>query len=163
MVSRFHRSRLTDCHSRLTLRLLLQRAGISCPRVGVGKQSEGCWSPVLLVDKLAPLGIINKNVSPESYDALTGGYEFGGPIITISRCGAHQLCQFGDEPEAEIFSKSKTEFFWKGGEDFIPIMFVQGSSGKAVKLIFNDYDMKFAAPRAKDKAEAKVENSFAIR
>ena len=42
-------------------------------------------------------------------------------------------------------------------------MFVQGSSGKAVKLIFNDYGVEFAAPRAKDKAEAKVENSFAIR
>ena len=65
------------------------------------------------------------------------------------------------QPDAEMFPESDTEFFLKVVD--AQITFVKDSSGKAVKLIFNDYDMKFAAPRAKDKAEAKVENSFAIR
>jgi len=103
---------------------------------------------IYLANKLAPLAVVNTNVSPKSYDALTGRYEFEGGILTISRRGTHLFAQIADDPESEIFPKSDTEFFWKGGEDFIPFTFVKDSSGKAVKIIFDWCGMEFAAPRA---------------
>ena len=116
-------------------------------------------------DKLAPLPILNTNVSSKSYDALTGRYDFippqdwrpyWGHILTISRRGTHLFSQFGDGPEQEMFPKSKTEFFWKEGGD-AGITFVKGNRGKAVKLIFYKSGMDVIAPRVKDIAEAKVD------
>ncbi|HEY1663879.1 MAG TPA: serine hydrolase [Verrucomicrobiae bacterium] len=108
---------------------------------------------IYLADKLAPLAIVNTNVSPKSYDALAGRYELEGGIVTISRRGTHLFAQMPGETEAEIFPKSDTGFFWKGGEDFIPFTFVKDSSGKAVKVIFNWCGMEVAAPRVKDGAD----------
>jgi hypothetical protein len=52
--------------------------------------------------------------------------------------------QLDDEPEVEIFSKSETEFFWKGGEDFIPITFVKD---KVTKAIQHQYGQTIDAPK----------------
>ncbi len=103
---------------------------------------------IFLVDKLAPLPIVNTNVSPKSYDALAGRYEIMGAILSISRENTHLFIQLGDQPEAELFPKSDTEFFCKVVD--ASCTFVKDRGGKAVKLIF-DYDsMKFVCPRAKD-------------
>ena len=111
---------------------------------------------MFLADKLAPLPIINTNVSPKSYDALTGLYEVAGKIMTISRRGPHLFEQLGDEPETEIFPESDTKFLVKGVD--VQFTFVKDSSGKAVKLIFPTGDgIDLAAPLAKDIAEAKVD------
>ena len=115
---------------------------------------------IYLAAKLTSLDIVNTNVSPKSYDALTGRYEIGNMgDLTISRRGTHLFVHLADDPEGEveIYPASTAEFFWKGGEDFIPITFVKDSSGKAVKLIFNYYGMEFACPRIKDSAEANVD------
>jgi len=120
---------------------------------------------IYLADKLAPLPIVNTNVSSKSYDALTGHYDFIPPqdwrpywgyILTISRRGTHLFSQFGAGPEQEMFPKSKTEFFWKEGGD-AGITFVKGSRGKAVNLIFYKSGIDVIAPRVKDIAEAKVD------
>jgi CubicO group peptidase (beta-lactamase class C family) len=105
---------------------------------------------IYLADKLAPLNTVDTNISPESYDALTGRYKLQNGIITISRRGTHLFARMGDEAEAEIFPKSDTEFFWKGGEDFIAFTFVKNNSGKAAKVIFDWCGMELAAPRMKD-------------
>ena len=105
---------------------------------------------IYLADKLAPLPIVNTNVSPKSYDALTGRYDFGiqGLILTISRRGMHLFSQSTDgQPEAEIFPKSDTEFFSKlGGQ----ITFVKDSSGKVVKIIAHGGGLDLDAPRVQD-------------
>jgi len=108
---------------------------------------------IYLADKFNPLPIINTNVSPESYDALTGRYELRGKILTVTRRGAHLFRQWDNQPEKEIFPESTTEFFQKEGGT--SITFVKDTSGKAVKLIYhnNDYGFDFVAPRVKGIAE----------
>jgi CubicO group peptidase (beta-lactamase class C family) len=102
---------------------------------------------IFLADKLAPLPIVNTNISPKSYDALTGPYELTGAIMTISRRGPHLFVQVGDELEAELFPESDIKFFSKTGTQ---ITFVKDGSGKAVKLIFHTYGgIGLVAPRAK--------------
>ena len=91
---------------------------------------------IFLADKLARLPIVNTNISPKSYDALTGPYELTGAIMTISRRGPHLFVQVGDELEAEIFPESDIKFFSKTDTQ---ITFVKDGSGKAVKLIFHTY------------------------
>lgn len=93
---------------------------------------------IFLADKLAPLPIVNTNVSPKSYDALAGRYDLGiqGFIVTISRRGAHLFAQTANGaepgPEDEIFPDSDTEFFSKFGGR---VTFVKDSSGNVVKII----------------------------
>jgi CubicO group peptidase (beta-lactamase class C family) len=93
---------------------------------------------IYLADKLAPVPNVNTNVSPKSYDALTGRYDSGiqGVIVTISRRGTHLFAQTANGPEMgpeeEIFPKSDTEFFSKFGGQ---ITFLKDRSGKVVKII----------------------------
>jgi CubicO group peptidase (beta-lactamase class C family) len=100
---------------------------------------------VFLADKLAPLPTVNTNVSPKSYDALTGRYDLWGSIMTVNKRNTHLFEQIADGPEREIFPKSETEFFWMGMD--VQITFVKDSSGKAVKLILHNYGMDLDAPR----------------
>jgi len=109
---------------------------------------------IFLAEKLAPLPIVNTNVSPNSYDALTGRYDPGiqGIILTISRRGTHLFAQTADGPEAEIFPSSDTEFFSKTGGQ---ITFVKDSSGKVVKIIGYGDGSDVVAPRVNDVVEEK--------
>jgi CubicO group peptidase (beta-lactamase class C family) len=103
---------------------------------------------IYLADKLAPLPIVNTNVSPKSYDALTGRYGLGGEIWTISKRGPHLFFQRGDQAEeVEVFPASETEFVWDGA--YAQFTFVKDSSGKAVKLIIHQHGIEMDAPRAK--------------
>ena len=110
---------------------------------------------IFLADKLAPLPTVNTNVSPKSYDALTGRYKFQGDIITIGRRGPHLFAQYADQPEAEIFPESESEFFVK--EDDTRFTFVKDGSGKAVKLIFHKIGLDVNAPKTKNITDAKVD------
>lgn len=122
----------------------------------IPKLLAGQLGKIFLADKLAPLPIVDTNVSPKSYDALTGLYKLSGKIMTISRRGPHLFEQLGDEPEIEIFPESDTRFFVKGAD--VQFTFVKDSSGKAVKLIFRTGDgIDLAAPLAKDITEVKVD------
>jgi hypothetical protein len=110
-------------------------------------------------DKLAPPPIVNTNVSPKSYDSLTGRYNLGfegeNLTITISRRGTHLIAQLADHPEREIFPESDTEFFSKVVN--AQITFVKDRSGKAVKLIFHQDGLDQDASREKDIAETEVD------
>lgn len=108
---------------------------------------------IFLADKLVPLPIINTNVSPNSYDALTGRYDLGiGVILTISRRDTHLFAQTAGAPDDELFPMSDTEFFSKlGGQ----ITFVKDSSGKVVKIIGHGCGSDVVAPRVNDVVEEK--------
>ncbi len=119
---------------------------------------------IFLADKFAPLPIVNRNVSPKSYDALTGHYDLisgqvlgpeDGVILSINRRGPHLFGQYGEEPEVEIFPETDTEFFVKGAD--AQITFVKDSNGKVVKLILHNNDIDLDALLVKDIAEAKVD------
>jgi len=116
---------------------------------------------IFLADKLAPLPIANTNVSPKSFDALTGRYDPGikGVIVTISRRGTHLFAHTAEGPEDEIFPKSDTEFFSKFGGQ---VTFVKDSSGKVVKIIGHTDGsaalwpgVVLVAPRLNDSVEEK--------
>src|SRR5262249_4320477 len=104
---------------------------------------------IFLADKLAPLPTLNSNVSPNSYDVLTGRYDPGiqGVIVTISKQGTHLFAQTADGPEDELFPRSVTEFFSQSGGE---ITFVKDSSGKVVKFIGNSQGSDVVAPRVND-------------
>jgi hypothetical protein len=110
---------------------------------------------IFLADKLAPVPVVNTNVSSGSYDALTGRYELEGAIMTISKRGTRLFEKFGGEPEEEIFPESSTEFFLKVVD--AQITFVKDGSGKAAELILHQNGFDLAATRANDIAEAKVD------
>ena len=74
---------------------------------------------IFLADQLAPQeAIVNTNVSPKSYDVLTGRYVVKGAVMTISRRGTHLFLQFADQPEAEIFPESDDQLLLerRGGQ-----------------------------------------------
>jgi len=122
---------------------------------------------IFLADKLAPLPAVNPSVSPKSYDALTGRYDFlpgpfigpdGGEILTISRRGPHLFLREAGHSEDEgdeIFPQSDTEFFTKVKGVDAQITFVKDSSGNAVKLIIHKNGIEWDATRVKD-ATGKV-------
>jgi CubicO group peptidase (beta-lactamase class C family) len=103
---------------------------------------------IFLADKLVPLPVVNTNVSPESYGALTGRYELAGKIMIISRRGTHLISQYSGQTEFEIFPKSNTEFFLKAFD--AQITFVMDKSGKAVKFITHQGGDDLEATRLKD-------------
>jgi len=118
---------------------------------------------IFLADKLAPLPIVNTNVSPSSYDALTGRYGpwLPGVNLTIRKGGTHLYGQIAEGPEmgaeAELFPKSDTEFFSKTGAQ---ITFVKDTSGKVVKIIVHGTvlfwgEVDLVAPRVNDVVEEK--------
>ena len=109
---------------------------------------------IFLADKLASLPIVNTNVLPNSYDALTGRYEFLGKILTISRRGTQLFAKNADHPERELFPESDTKFFSKVVD--AQITFVKDSSGKAVKLIVHQNGLDVVAVRAKDSTASGV-------
>lgn len=103
---------------------------------------------IFLADKLEPLPIVNTSVSPKAYGTLTGHYELMGAILTISRRDTHLFIKLGEQPEAELFPASATEFFCKTAD--VSCTFVKDRSGKAVKLILNYDSIAFVAPRVQD-------------
>jgi CubicO group peptidase (beta-lactamase class C family) len=122
---------------------------------------------IFLADKLVPLPIVNTNVSPKSYEALTGRYDLipdfipgqvagpdGGVIVTISRQGTHLFGQAAGRPEVEMFPESDTEFFAKFEDSHFEeshITFVKDNSGKAVMLILHENGLDLDAPRENEK------------
>ncbi len=113
---------------------------------------------IYLADKLAPLPIVNTNVSPSSYEGLTGRYGpwLAGVNLTISKGGTHLYGQIAEGPEmgpeAELFPNSDTEFFSKTGAQ---ITFVKDTSGKVVKIIVHGTvlfwgEVDLVAPRVND-------------
>jgi CubicO group peptidase (beta-lactamase class C family) len=86
---------------------------------------------IFLADKLAPLPTVNTNVSPKSYEALSGRFalEKLGVILNINRRGTHLFEQIAGGTEREIFPKSDIEFFVKGVDT--QITFEKDSGGKA--------------------------------
>ncbi|MGO8701583.1 MAG: serine hydrolase [Limisphaerales bacterium] len=112
-----------------------------------------------LGEKLAPRGghEVSTNISPAALDAVAGRYDYGGPILTVTKEGSRLYAQLGDQPRFEIFPKSDTEFFWKVAD--AQVTFVKDNRGKVVKAVHHQNGSIINAPRLEDLKEAKVDSA----
>jgi CubicO group peptidase (beta-lactamase class C family) len=110
---------------------------------------------IYLADKLAPLPVADTNVSANAFDAYVGRYDYGGPIMTISRQGNHLYAQLAGQPKFEIYPASDSKFFWKVTE--AEVTFVKDKDGKVIKALHQQNGSVIDAPRLPDEKEAKVD------
>ncbi|SPE60814.1 Beta-lactamase (modular protein) [Verrucomicrobia bacterium] len=97
----------------------------------------------------------NQTVSAKSFDALVGRYDYGGPIMTVTKEGDHLFAQLSGQPRFEIFPRSETEFFWKVAD--AQVTFVKDNQGKVIKAIHHQNGNTLNAPRLADLRETKVD------
>ena len=94
------------------------------------------------------------SLSSEVLDRYTGRYDYGGPILTVTREGNRLFAQLTGQPRFEIFPKSETEFFWKIVE--AQVRFVQDSQGQVVKAIHRQGGTVIEAARLEETRVAQV-------
>lgn len=107
--------------------------------------------------QLEPRPVIksNSDLSIAALDAVTGRYDYGVGIITITREGRRLFAKLGEQPRAELFPKSDTEFFWKVVD--AQVTFVKDKQGNVTKAIHHQNGQTINAPKLKDIAQAKVD------
>jgi CubicO group peptidase (beta-lactamase class C family) len=110
---------------------------------------------IYLADKLAATPTANTNVSPKAFDAVAGRYDFGGPILTVTKEHDHLFAQLSGQRSLELFPSSETDYFCK--EVDAQITFVKDEDGKVVKAIHHQNGLTLYAPRLADLVEAKVD------
>jgi len=107
------------------------------------------WRPTILA---------NKSVSTQALDACTGRYDYGGPILTVTREGARLFAQLSGQGKYEIFPKSETEFFWQVVD--AQVTFVKDEKGKVIKAVHRGAGVGVInAPRLPDQAVARIETA----
>jgi hypothetical protein len=104
-----------------------------------------------------PTHQVNLKVSPETFDALVGRYDYGGPVLTVTREGGRLYSQLTGQARFEIFPESETNFFWKVAD--AQVTFVKDGRGKVTKAIHHQNGQIIHAPRLEDLKEAKVDPS----
>jgi hypothetical protein len=87
-----------------------------------------------LGEELAPRAVnTTMSISPKALDAITGSYDYGGPVLRVTVEDGHAYAQLSGQPRFEIFPRSETEFFWKVVD--ARVTFVKDESGKVVKAV----------------------------
>jgi CubicO group peptidase (beta-lactamase class C family) len=112
---------------------------------------------IYLGEKLGPRPThrVDPSVSPETFDALAGRYDFGTAILIVTKEGRHLYAQLGGQSRFEIFPESDTQFFWKVAE--AQVTFVKDQQGKVVEAVHRQNGRTIHAPRLADLKEAKVD------
>jgi len=87
-------------------------------------------------------------------EALVGRYDYGGPVLTVTRDGNRLLAQLTGQPQFEIFAKSADTFFWKVVE--AEVRFVANETGQVLKAIHQQGGAVIEAPRLTDEPVVKV-------
>lgn len=87
-------------------------------------------------------------------ETLVGRYDYGGPILTVTRDGDRLFAQLTGQPPFEIFAKSADTFFWKVVE--AEVRFVKNEAGQVVKAIHQQGGAVIEAPRHTDEPVVKV-------
>jgi CubicO group peptidase (beta-lactamase class C family) len=102
-----------------------------------------------------PILQANAAVSPKVYDAYVGRYDYGGPILTVTRQGDRLFTQLAGQPKFEIFPKSETEFFWKVVE--AQVTFVKNEKGEVTGAVHRQGGQTIHAPRLEKETLVKVD------
>ena len=95
------------------------------------------------------------NVSTEVLNAIAGRYDYGGPILTVTRDGDRLFAQLSGQPRFEIFPKSETTFFWKVVE--AEVNFERDDQGRVTRAIHKQSGQTINAPRLPEAAVAQVD------
>jgi CubicO group peptidase (beta-lactamase class C family) len=107
--------------------------------------------------ELKPRPVIqaNSDLSVAALDAVTGRYDYGIGILTVTREGKRLFAQLGQQPRVELFPKSETEFFWKVVD--AQVSFFKDKDGNVTKAVHHQSGQTINAPKLKDIAQAKVD------
>jgi len=98
---------------------------------------------------------VDTTVDTKVYDDYVGRYDYGGPILTVTREGDGLFAQLATQSKFEIFPKSKDEFFWKVVD--AQVTFVRNEKGEVIQAIHHQGGNEIKAPKIKDEAVAKVD------
>ena len=94
-------------------------------------------------------------LSPKSYEALVGRYDYSGAVMIVTKEGDKLFAQLTGQPKLEIFPKSETEFVWKVVE--AQVTFVKNERGEVTKAIHRQGGMTFDAPRMVEEKAIQVD------
>lgn len=97
------------------------------------------------------------NVDPR----YAGHYEFGNRVLTISSSDKRMFMQLTEAPLAEIYAKSKQDYFAKTVD--AQITFITGNAGSASSLIHHQNGHDITAPRIDDALAKTLEDSLRER
>jgi CubicO group peptidase (beta-lactamase class C family) len=86
-------------------------------------------------DQLAPrpANKVDRNISSKALHAITGRYDYGGPVMRVTIEDSHAYAQLSGQPRYEIFPRSETEFFWKVVD--AQVTFVKDENGTVIKAV----------------------------
>ena len=100
-----------------------------------------------LGEQLAPRSThkVDSTVSSKALDAITGRYDYGQAVMTVTVEGSKAYAQLSGQPKFEIFPKSETDFFWKVVD--AQVTFVKDENGRVVKAIHHQGGQTINAPR----------------
>jgi hypothetical protein len=99
--------------------------------------------------------VADTSVSPATYDAYLGLYDYGGAVLTVTREGDRLFAQLTGQPRFEIFPKARDVFFWKALE--AEVTFARDAAGKVTKAVHRQGGQTLDAPRFEPPVEAKVD------
>jgi uncharacterized pyridoxamine 5'-phosphate oxidase family protein len=110
---------------------------------------------VFLADKMASRPQVRAvAVPPEKLESVVGRYDYGGPIMTVTREGNQLFAQLSGQPRFEIFAKTENEFFWKVVE--AEVTFVKDESGRVVKAQHRQGGVVLDAPRIEERPDVSM-------
>lgn len=99
--------------------------------------------------------LAKKTIDPKILDTYVGRYDYGGPILTVTRQGNRLFAQLTGQPTFEIFPKSETEYFWKVVD--AQVTFVKNEQGEVTRAIHRQGGQTIDAPRLADLTIAKID------
>lgn len=124
-------------------------AQITFVRDGQGKVTGGIHhqgGQTLNVPKLKNEAIAK--VDPAVYDAYAGEYKLENVgTMKVTREGEHLYVQVGDQPRAEVFPRTATEFFLKIVQ--ADILFTKDKDGQVASLTLKQSGMTLTGPKVK--------------
>lgn len=82
---------------------------------------------------------------PAALDSFVGRYDYGGPVLTVTREGSQLYAQLTGQPRFEIFARGEAEFFWKVVE--AKITFVKDANGRVTKGVHVQGGQTLEAPK----------------
>jgi len=135
---------------------VLANASPGKPGVDPGQLSQ-LITEIYLGEKLQslPALVANKTVSPSSFDALVGRYDYGNAILTVERQSDRLYAQLTGQPRFEIFPQSETNFFWKVAD--AQVTFIKNQQGTVTKAVHHQNGHTINAPKLEQPKEAKVD------
>jgi len=98
------------------------------------------------------------SLSVETLDQYVGRYDYGGPILTVTRDGSQLFAQLTGQPRFEIFPKSEKEFLWKVVEAHVT--FVRDEKGRVIKAMHHQGAASIDAPRLEDQAAIQLDSAI---